>query len=306
MVVIDNGSSDNSVEYISSNHNEVKIIQIENNLGFAGGYNEGLKQLKNDYFIIVNSDIQVTPNWITPMTRILSKNENVVAVQPKILSYNKKQEFEYAGAAGGFIDKHGYPFCRGRILNFVEQDLGQYNTCHEIFWASGACMAVKSNEFFKVGGFDADFFAHMEEIDLCWRWKNAGKSIMYTNESKIYHVGGGTLSYESPRKTFLNYRNNLWMIHKNYTGKSPLFMKIFIRLLLDQLSFYRLIILGQFRNAISIFKAHLNYYSSLKTLHQKRKKIKKTTFSQMKGYFKKSIVWEFFILQNRTFKKLQF
>ena len=254
----------------------------------------------------MNSDIQVTPNWITPMTRILSKNENVVAVQPKILSYNKKQEFEYAGAAGGFIDKHGYPFCRGRILNFVEQDLGQYNTCHEIFWASGACMAVKSNEFFKVGGFDADFFAHMEEIDLCWRWKNAGKSIMYTNESKIYHVGGGTLSYESPRKTFLNYRNNLWMIHKNYTGKSPLFMKIFIRLLLDQLSFYRLLILGQFRNAISIFKAHLNYYSSLKTLHQKRKKIKKTTFSQMKGYFKKSIVWEFFILQNRTFKKLQF
>ena len=206
-----------------------------------------------------------------PLINVLKNNKNVVAVQPKILSFDRKEEFEYAGAAGGFIDNLGYPFCRGRIVNHIEKDGGQFDNCYEVFWASGACMAVKAKDFFEIGGFDHDFFAHMEEIDLCWRWKNKGNSIMYTSESVVYHVGGGTLSYENPHKTFLNFRNSLWMIHKNYEGTPPLPFKIISRMTLDQIAFFRFLMMGKFKNALSIIKAHYHYYKSLPKLKKKGK-----------------------------------
>ena len=239
-----------------------------------------------------------------PLINVLKNNKNVVAVQPKILSFDRKEEFEYAGAAGGFIDKLGYPFCRGRIVNHIEKDGGQFDNCHEVFWASGACMAVKAKDFFEIGGFDHDFFAHMEEIDLCWRWKNKGNSIMYTSESVVYHVGGGTLSYENPHKTFLNFRNSLWMIHKNYEGTPPLPFKIISRMTLDQIAFFRFLMMGKFKNALSIIKAHYHYYKSLPKLKKKRKDIPKMSVQKMNGYSNKFIIWEYFVKQNRTFKSI--
>lgn len=304
VVVIDNGSTDDSLKIISSFEQKVNLVKLDHNLGFAGGYNEGLKQLDHEFFVIVNSDIQVTNGWLSPLLNVLVNNKNVVAVQPKILSFDRKEEFEYAGAAGGFIDKFGYPFCRGRIVNHIEKDLGQFNNCHEVFWASGACMAVKAKDFFEIGGFDHDFFAHMEEIDLCWRWKNKGKSIMYTSESVVYHVGGGTLSYESPQKTFLNFRNSLWMIHKNYEGTPPLLFKVIARMTLDQIAFFRFLSMGKVHNAISILKAHYHYYKSIRKLKKKRKAIPKMGIQKMNGYSNKFIIWEYFIKQNRTFKSI--
>ncbi len=304
VVVIDNGSTDQSIQLLESDFKDVKVVTLETNLGFAGGYNEGLKELKHDYFIIVNSDIEVTENWIPPLLSILKNNPNVAAVQPKILNYNKKNEFEYAGAAGGFIDILGYPFCKGRIFDNLERDNNQYNQVSEIFWSSGACMVIKSIDFKKHGGFDADFFAHMEEIDLCWRLKNNGKSIMYCPESTVYHIGGGTLNYNSPKKTLLNYRNNLWMIHKNFMGKNPLFIIIVFRIILDQISGLRFLVKGEIKNLIAIYRAHIQYFTNLSSIQKKRKKIKKIPLNEMNGVLNHIIIWEYFINQKRIFTEI--
>ncbi len=273
-------------------------------MGFAGGYNEGLKQINSKYYVLVNSDIEVTKSWINPLIKVLENNQNIVAVQPKILSYQNKNHFEHAGAAGGFIDRFGYPFCRGRIFNFTERDQKQYDDCQEIFWASGACMAIKAEEFKKIGGFDQSFFAHMEEIDLCWRFKNLGKNIFFTSESLVYHVGGGTLNYDSPNKIFLNYRNNLWMIHKNYHANSPLFYFISFRLFLDQISALRLLISGKIKSFLAIEKAHFQYLKSLRKIHKKRKTIKKSNLHLHKGYSKRSIIWNYFLKGNKKFSEI--
>ena len=304
VVVIDNGSTDQSVNLLKTDFKNVKIVGLENNLGFAGGYNEGLKELKYEYFIIVNSDIEVTKNWIPPLIETLKNNPNVAAVQPKILNYNKKDEFEYAGAAGGFIDILGYPLCRGRIFDSLEIDNNQYNKISEIFWSSGACMVIKSIEFQKYGGFDSDFFAHMEEIDLCWRLKNNGKNIMYCPESTVFHVGGGTLNYDSPKKTYLNYRNNLCMIHKNFKGNTPIFIIILLRIILDQISGLRFLFKGEFKNLFSIYKAHLYYFTNLLHIQNKRKKIKKLPMKKMKGVLNHIIIWKYFINQKRIFTEI--
>ena len=234
----------------------------------------------------------------------MKNNSNIVAVQPKILSYSEKNKFEHAGAAGGFIDKLGYTFCKGRIFESTEIDEGQYDEYSEIFWASGACMAIKAQDFNDVGGFDESFFAHMEEIDLCWRLKNLGKNIFYTSDSTVFHVGGGTLNYNSPRKTFLNYRNNLWMIHKNYKGKVPLFIFILFRIKLDHISGVKLLISGDFKNYFAILKAHFSYLINIKQLQTKRNNIAASKFNSLAGYFKKSIIWNYFFLNNKKYSDI--
>ena len=230
--VIDNNSSDESVSYISKTYPEIKIVINDKNYGYAGGYNEGLKKIDNDYYVLLNNDVEVSENWLSPMFEHLETNESFAACQPKIKYFKNKKLFDYAGGSGGFIDLLGYPFCRGRIFNSLEEDYGQYDDLKEVFWTSGCCFMIKSKTFNKLGGFDEDFFAHMEEIDLCWRLKNLQYKNFCQPKSVIYHSGGETLNKENPKKTFLNFRNNLTMILKN-DNLFIAFFKILIRLFLD-------------------------------------------------------------------------
>ena len=213
--IADNGSSDGTIEYVNNNYPNIGILQNHNNEGYAKGYNDALKFLDEKYYVLINSDIEVTDNWINPIINLMENDLDIAACQPKILDYNNKSNFEYAGASGGYIDSLGYPYCRGRIFSTIEKDSGQYNDIKEVFWASGACLFLRAEHFKSVDGFDNDFFAHQEEIDLCWRLKNKGYKIMVNPESTVYHVGGGTLDSSSPFKTYLNFRNNLFMLYKN-------------------------------------------------------------------------------------------
>jgi len=232
--VADNCSSDDSVCFLKQKFPQVKIIKNKKNYGFSAGYNQALKQIEAEYFVLLNSDIEVTDNWIEPVINLMESDKTIGACQPKLMSFNDKSLFEYAGAAGGFIDKYGYPFCRGRLFQTIEEDKNQYNDTIEIFWATGACLFVRAEIFKKLGGLDDDFFAHMEEIDICWRMKNAGYKIMYCPNSTVYHVGGGTLHKSNAKKTYLNFRNNLSLLFKNLPNKD--FYKIFIlRFILGQL-----------------------------------------------------------------------
>ncbi|MEO6303690.1 MAG: glycosyltransferase family 2 protein, partial [Bacteroidia bacterium] len=223
--VADNGSTDDSISFLKENYKQVNVIDLKANYGYAKGYNLALKQVPEDYYVLLNSDVEVASNWIEPVIDLMQKNENIAACQPKLIDFKNRDLFEYAGASGGYIDKYGYPFCRGRIFNSLEQDKGQYNTTAEVFWATGACLFVKAKAFWQVNGFDGDYFAHMEEIDLCWRLKNVGYSIYVQPASVVYHVGGGTLNKLSSRKTFLNFRNNLITLTKNHSPRF-LFFKL--------------------------------------------------------------------------------
>lgn len=296
--VIDNGSEDDSIEYLKKEHPSTHLVVIDKNLGYAGGYNKGLEQINYPYYVLLNSDIEVTENWINPIIQTFKKDPSIIAIQPKILSYNNKSQFEYAGAAGGLMDKLKYPFCRGRVFDHVEEDKQQFEKTAEIFWASGACLFIRSKDFHDHGGFDTDFFAHMEEIDLCWRIKNNGGKILYHPESKVYHVGGGTLTYNSPQKTFLNFRNSLFMIHKNVDSK--LFRSIFTRLLLDGLAGLFFLSKGQFKHLFCIAKAHYAYFFSIGKLNKKRNKTPKRSYIEHKGVAKVSIVWEYYIKKNKN------
>lgn len=300
--IIDNCSTDDSVDYIKQNFPTLQLIINSSNSGFAGGYNEGLKNLEADYFILLNSDVEVTDNWIQPVIRLMETDDKIVAAQPKVKSYNRKEYFEHAGAAGGMIDINGYPFCRGRIFDAVEKDNGQYDDNIEIFWATGACMFIKAEAFKNQNGFDATFFAHMEEIDLCWRLKNEGYKIMYCSESTVYHVGGGTLDYASPRKTYLNFRNSLFTIYKNYNGN--VIGKIFFRLILDGFAGVKFLFSGKFKHIIVIINAHFSFYKAIKILKPKRLNQNKLNFKTMTGVYSKSIVWRRFFLNKRTFNDL--
>ena len=271
--IADNASNDNSVSFIKKEFPEITIIINNKNEGYAKGYNNALKQISAKYFVLINSDIEVTPGWLTPIVSLLETNTNIAACQPKILDYNKKTHFEYAGASGGFIDRLGYPFCRGRIFDNTEEDKGQYNNTIELFWATGACLFTRSSHFWEVGGFDEEFFAHQEEIDLCWRLKNKGYKIMVEPKSVVYHFGGGTLNAISPFKTYLNFRNNLYMLFKNLPTTS-LFTIIPIRLILDGIaSFTFLNQKNGFSHFIAIAKAHFSLYFAIPRLINKRKKI---------------------------------
>lgn len=299
--VIDNCSNDDSVRLIKEQFPKVQVIQNKKNFGFAKGYNEGLKKIKASYYLLLNSDVEVTENWISPLEKLLDENAEMAACQPKILSFLQPDCFEHAGAAGGFIDKYGYPFCRGRIFTEIEKDQMQYEGNSEIFWASGAAMLVRSDLFFKAQGFDEYFFAHMEEIDLCWRLKNMGYKIGYTSHSKVYHVGGATLQYNSPNKTYLNFRNNLLTLLRNLP-RQKLFSTLFIRMLLDGTAAVKFLSELKFLHSWAIFKAHLSFYKNFFAYYKKRTKTERT---QTKGIFMGSIVIQFFIKKIKTFTQLE-
>lgn len=303
IAVIDNASTDHSVDWLTRNHPEVRIVQNTENGGFANGYNHGLKKLKADNYILLNSDVEITPGWIEPLIKILD-TENVVAVQPKVLSFQERNRFEYAGAAGGFIDRDGYVFCRGRMFNQFEIDKGQYNDDREVFWATGACLAIKAKEYWDVGGLDEDFFAHMEEIDLCWRLKNTGKRIMYCGSSTIYHMGGGTLSKINPQKTYLNFRNNLFLILKNYRRNSVV-RKLFWRMLLDGLAAFKFLLEGQPGHFRAVLRAHFSFYKGFSACNQKRKMLSSTIREpNLHGYYERSVVWQYFVRRVKKFSDL--
>jgi GT2 family glycosyltransferase len=263
VIVGDNGSTDGSVEFLKATYdNKVTVLQNDQNYGYTGGYNRVINQVDADYYILLNSDIQVTPGWIEPVIAQMEGDANISAAAPKIKSYERKNYFEHAGAAGGFIDQLGYPFCRGRLFYEVEEDLGQYDQSGEIFWASGAALFIRSNCWHEVGGFDERFFAHMEEIDLCWRLKNIGYKIMYCAQSTVYHVGGGTLNAENPFKTYLNFRNNLWLIKKNVPAMRSTYV-IGLRMWLDLIALLRFIGEGKRKDAWAVSKAHQSFVRSL-------------------------------------------
>ena len=304
VVVADNHSSDNSVEVLKNEFPSVKLILLDKNYGFAEGYNRALKQIVAEYVVLLNSDVETTDNWRKPIIVHLENNPHTAAVQPKILSYTDKSKFEYAGAAGGFIDRYGYPFCRGRILNVLEEDRGQYDSTEQIFWATGACLCIRQADYIEAGGLDDDFFAHMEEIDLCWRLQSRGKNIICVPQSKVYHVGGASLNSESPRKTYLNFRNNLLMIYKNASRNR--LIKIFImRIFLDAAALFHFGIFGKFRHAQSIIEAYSDFIKMRPSFKIKRREnIEKTTHYSVKQQYNGSILFDFYLLRKKTFSSI--
>jgi GT2 family glycosyltransferase len=303
--VADNGSTDNSISFIEDQYPSIRLLKFDKNYGFTEGYNKALSQIDAEYYVLLNSDVEVTENWLNPVIDYMDKNSNTGAAMPKILSYSDKQKFEYAGAAGGFIDKFGYPFCRGRILSETETDEGQYDDAVNIFWATGACMFVRASVFHEIGQLDTDFFAHMEEIDLCWRMKNRGYNIKYIPDSTVYHVGGGTLPNNNPRKLFLNYRNSLFLLYKNLpSGK---FRKImFARMILDGASAIMYILQGKFSFFLAVPKAHYQFYYNLKKYRKKRiENNEKRTVNDHPEIFNRSIVYYFFIKKIRKYSNLK-
>ena len=294
--VIDNNSSDESLLYLSENFKEVEIISLDKNYGFAEGYNLGLKKVNEEYVCIINNDILVTKDWLSPIREKFKKYPSSI-IQPNILDINNTDFFEYAGASGGFIDKYGYPFCRGRIFNTIEKNDGQYSDS-KIFWASGACFFISKKIFYKIGGFDKRFFAHMEEIDLCWRAFNLGFSCYSITSSKVFHVGAATIKKNS-KKTYLNYRNSLIMMTKNLPLKH-LLSTLFLRLILDIVSSVKLLIQGEVSHFIAVYKAHINYFYKLKSILRERNNSNKKA-----NYFKiNSIVYKYFILKRKKFFQL--
>ncbi|MBU0763848.1 MAG: glycosyltransferase family 2 protein [Bacteroidetes bacterium] len=307
LVVADNGSSDDSVVFIKKHYPQVRLICMDSNYGFAEGYNRALQQLDAEYFVLLNSDVEVSPCWLDPLERQMDSDPMVAACQPKILSYINKNHFEYAGAAGGFIDKHGFPFCRGRIFNIMEEDTGQYDNIREIFWASGACLIIRSELFHAAGGLDKDFFAHMEEIDLCWRLKNMGFKILAVPDSIVYHIGGGTLQMGTPQKTFLNFRNNLILIYKN-TEPGKLFRRFFIRFVLDGIAGLKFLAGGEFSFFFAVLKAHFSFYKMAGSYKKVRKQMTVHLFIKYRHLeiYNGSIVYDFFLRKRKTFQDIGF
>lgn len=298
--VADNASTDHSIQLLESDFPEIKLLKLTKNFGFAEGYNQALKQINAKYYILLNSDVEVTQNWLPPIISQL-QDANIAACQPKLLNYNQKTHFEYAGAAGGFIDYFGYPFCRGRIAENLEEDQRQYNDNSKIFWASGACLAIRADTFHEIGGFDGDFFAHMEEIDLCWRLQLAGYEISYTSASTVYHIGGGTLHKSNPFKTYLNFRNGLFMVYKNFP-KKYFVLRVIGRMILDGIAALSYLPKGEFSNFVAVFKAHMQFYKSWPALRKKRKTVKslKNAEANIATIIPKSIFWEF--IKNKKLK----
>ncbi len=304
IIVADNASTDNSTSYLEESYPSVQIIKLKENYGFAGGYNKCLEQVDAEYYILLNSDVEVSENWIEPVINYMDNNPEVAACQPKILSYNNKKQFEYAGAAGGYLDKYAYPFCRGRILGECENDTNQYNSIEEIFWASGACLFIRKKEFWSAGGFDNTFFAHMEEIDLCWRLKSRGKRISCVPQSTVYHLGGGTLSTDNPRKTFLNFRNNLLMIYKNIPS-SRLKQVLFVRWFMDYLSALQMFLSGKKENALSVINARKDFKNKKNQYKYKRKEnLEKSIDNSPVGLFNISIVYQYYLRNNKRFYEI--
>jgi GT2 family glycosyltransferase len=301
VIVADNGSTDQSLAVLKNEFPQVKLIILDKNYGFCGGYNWALRQVDATYVVLLNSDIEVTANWLAPMVTLLDQNPSIAAVQPKILSYHNKESFEYAGAAGGFIDTLGYPFCRGRIFDYLEKDLHQYDDNLEIFWATGACMMIRSEVYHHFNGLDEDFFAHMEEIDLCWKIHRTKQKIYYCGQSHVFHVGAGTLDYKSPRKTYLNFRNGLTLIYK-HLGFAELLYKLPLRVLLDWMALLLFLIKGEPGNSLAVIKAHVHFLLQIGRNLKKRQQIhlKNPTYSSDTIY-KGLIIVDYYLKGKKTF-----
>jgi GT2 family glycosyltransferase len=293
--VADNASTDNSIAVIKEQFPSVQIIQNEGNFGFAMGYNVALQNVEEPYYALVNSDIEVTENWLSSILSIFDNEPTTGIIQPKILDFKNKEYFEYAGAAGGYIDQYGYPYCRGRIFDTIEKDHHQYDDETEIFWASGACFFIRKEIYKTLKGFDPDFFAHQEEIDLCWRAYNLGYTAKYSSKSVVFHVGGATLNQWNPKKTFLNFRNSLLMLLKNLPS-NQLFLIIFFRLVLDGLAGIQFILKGKFAHCFAILKAHFYFYHLINLTLKKRGTIQKSDY-----YQSKSIVFSYYLNQKKQF-----
>ncbi|SDB26233.1 hypothetical protein SAMN03097699_0369 [Flavobacteriaceae bacterium MAR_2010_188] len=294
LYIIDNGSTDSSLQYLAENFSNINLINNEKNLGYAGGYNHGLREIKEDLICLLNSDVEVTANWLESIKASFEENPDLGIAQPKILDYKNKNRFEYAGASGGFIDKYGFPFCRGRVFDWVEVDNCQYNDSIEILWASGACFFIRNSLFKDLGGFDASFFAHMEEIDLCWRAFNQNHKCRVVPQSTVYHLGGGTLNYGTPQKTFLNFRNSLFMLVKNLPHH--LFRTLVVRMTFDGLAFFKMMLELKPRHAFAIFQAHFYFYFHFPKYLNQRRTMKNTT----RYYKTKSIVWSYYVNKIKT------
>ncbi|HEX6226545.1 MAG TPA: glycosyltransferase family 2 protein [Chryseolinea sp.] len=302
IIIADNNSSDHSLLYVEQTFPDVRIIRMDQNYGFCGGYNRALAQVEADYFVLLNSDIEVTQQWLDPMIELLDRNSTIAAVQPKVLSYDEKTKFEHAGAGGGFIDSLGYPFCRGRIFDYLEDDRGQYNDQRQIFWATGACLVIRADAFKRAGGFDEDFFAHMEEIDLCWKLQRAGQKVFYCGSSTIYHLGAGTLSYRSAKKVFLNFRNGLSLLFKHLdTGE--LLYKLPLRMLMDMVAALQFLLKGDVGSFAAVVRAHTRFLLNLSGEVKKRSAIRKAfpTYPDTMVY-KGSVVIDYFLKRQREYE----
>lgn len=299
--VADNASTDDSVGFIKMNYPKIEIIQLDKNYGFAGGYNKALNSLEEKYFVLLNSDVAVAPRWIEPIFKKMEADESIAAAQPKILSDRDNSFFEYAGACGGFIDYLGYPFCRGRVLANLEKDIGQYNTTIDVFWCSGAALFIRAELYNKVGGLDAKFFAHMEEIDLCWQLNSMGYKLICEPCSVVYHFGGATLDYNNPRKLYLNFRNSLLMLYKNLPT-NRLFSIMFKRMILDGVAAIQFLLKFEFLNFKAVFKAHIDFYKMVSAYKFSRNKIQENSITtSFPAVINKPIVWLYYFKRERSF-----
>lgn len=295
VIVADNASTDLSLQVLDQHFPAVQVIKLEQNYGFCGGYNRALKQVEAQYYILLNSDVEVTARWLDPIIRLLDADPAIAAAQPKILAYNQPDHFEYAGAGGGFIDALGYPFCRGRLFDVTEQDTGQYNDTREVFWATGACLVIRASVYHQLRGLDEDFFAHMEEIDLCWKIQRAGLKVFYCGESRVFHVGAGTLSRSNPRKTYLNFRNGLALLYKHWSTPALIF-KLPFRMWLDHVAALKFLVSGKPADARAVLKAHYHFVKALRRSIRKRSSLKQYPFVT-RNIFRGSVIWQHFILK---------
>jgi GT2 family glycosyltransferase len=306
VIVADNASTDDTLEYVQQHFPTVKTLKIAVNKGFSNGYYEALKQIQAKYYVLLSADFEVTENWFSPLLHAMQHYEGLAACQPKIRYWRDREYFEYAGAAGGFKDNLGYLFCRGRIFNDLEKDQGQYDDDIEVFWASGGCLMVRADLYHKVGGLDKDMYAHMEEVDLCWRLKNAGYKIGYIGGATVFHVGGSVISYGSPQKLYYNFRNSLVLLLKNEAGSKLLWLFPF-RLVLDGVAGLQFLFQGKFKEIGIILKAHFHFYFHFGKWFKKRNAAKKMAFVRNKeGIYNHSIVWNYFALRKKTFDKLNY
>ncbi|HNP77478.1 MAG TPA: glycosyltransferase family 2 protein [Cyclobacteriaceae bacterium] len=305
IVVADNGSKDGSADMVEKEFSSIRVIRIAINLGFCGGYNTALRQIDADYYVLLNSDVEVTAGWVEPLQSILDHQPQVAAVQPKILSLTERHLFEYAGAGGGLIDRLGYPFCRGRLFYVLEPDNGQFNDSRPIFWSSGAAMMIRSSLYHEMGGLDEDFFAHMEEIDLCWRLQRAGHLIWYEGASTVYHLGGGTLSVSNPFKTYLNFKNGLSLLYKNLPV-NELIIKFPIRIVLDWIAAVKFTLNGSWRDGWSVIRAHAHFFRHYGREQKRRKAAALFGYRTLEQQYKGSVVWAFFGAGKRRFEQLEF
>lgn len=304
IVLADNGSSDDSLNFVKQNFPQISRLALDKNYGFAEGYNKAIRMTNAEYVVLLNSDVETTPDWLTTLISFMDTHAEVAAVQPKIRAWREKDKFEYAGAGGGFLDALGYPFCRGRILDEVEVDCGQYEQPIPVFWATGACLCIRRNDYMEAGGLDADFFAHMEEVDLCWRLNARGRKVMCVPQSLVYHVGAASLQKENPRKTYLNFRNNWLMLYKNLPRRRLILILAF-RYLLDGMAMVHLIVAGKFANAKAVFRAHVDFLKMLPNFKKKRKENQaKSSVQNISTQYSGSILWNYYFRGRRKYSDL--